>query len=178
MTVGSAIPRFICTVAISETLEEFGNSPTVGDLKAITFSNKKNAKKFAAKKAVDWLIANERMPNNGDVKFPKVPTLPPVAKTKSRAPLSSQDSEDNQDNVAAQVPQLCYQLGFNVPRYNLTQAAPNSPLYDIYADFGDDPLIEGKVGEIQNVFGKKNAKEQCARRVFSFLKDIQRQRLE
>lgn len=48
---------------------------------------------------------------------------------------------------------------------------------DGYADFGGDPRIDGKVGEVKNVHGKKNAKDEIARRVFSFLKDIERQRL-
>lgn len=36
----------------------------------------------------------------------------------------------------------------------------------------------GHVGEFTHVYGKKNAKEVCAKEVFSFLKDIERQRSE
>jgi len=46
-----------------------------------------------------------------------------------------------------------------------------------YADFGTDPRIDGKVGEVDNVYGKKNAKDAVAKIVLSFLKDIERQRL-
>ena len=37
-------------------------------------------------------------------------------------------------------------------------------------------LLEGGVGEVRNVFGKKNAKEECARGVWEVLRRIARER--
>jgi hypothetical protein len=141
----------------------------------ISFSNKKNAKQFAAKKAINWLIENGYMPGDGSVKFPKAPQPPPSART---PPATSHTDPPSSTTYAAQVPDLCYRLGFNVPKYEIHPVMENTSLYDAYADFGGDPRVVGKVGETKNVFGKKRAKEEVARVVISFLKDIERQRLE
>lgn len=52
------------------------------------------------------------------------------------------------------------------------------PIYHGYADFGSDPWIVGKVGEFRDIYGKKKAKEVCAKIVWLFLKDIERQRVK
>lgn len=69
-------------------------------------------------------------------------------------------------------------LGFNIPTYKPKQPIPAAPYYDMYADFGGDPRIEGKIGEVFNIYGQKNAKEKCAQEVLSFLRDIEKQRKE
>lgn len=65
-----------------------------------------------------------------------------------------------------------------MPTYEITKHSENTPLWNGYAHFSGDPRIEGKVGEVRSVYGKSNAKEQIAMEVFSFLKDIERQRME
>jgi hypothetical protein len=160
--IGRGTPRFITTVAISETSQQFGGN-------AISFSNKKDAKRYAAKKAIDWLIENQYMPSDGSVKFPKVPQV---------SAASSTSRETKSKSFAAQVPELCIKLGFTIPTYKSGQPIPPAPYYDMYADFGGDPRIEGKVGEVFNIYGQKNAKEKCAEKVLSFLRHIEKQRKE
>jgi hypothetical protein len=163
---------------ISETSQQFGGN-------AVSFSNKKDAKQYAAKKAIDWLITNSHMPSNGSVRFPKPP--PPIQaaqpkKMKSKSPSdpgTPTNSSSNTTSYAAQIPPLCNKLGFAPPKYEITRAkADDVPFFNGYADFGGDPRIEGKVGEVFNVYGQKRAKEQIAEIVYSFLKDIERQRGE
>jgi hypothetical protein len=113
------------------------------------------------------------MPADGSVKFPKV-VQSPAERRSSSGLLAPQPTPTS---YAGQVPGLCHRLGFSIPKYEINPVAPNTALYDAWADFGADPRIEGKVGEIKNVYGKKNAKEEVARVVISFLQDIERQRM-
>ena len=53
----------------------------------------------------------------------------------------------------------------------------HAPLYSGYAHFNGDPRIEGKIGEVNDIFGQKNAKEMIAETLHAFLKDIERQRM-
>ena len=46
-----------------------------------------------------------------------------------------------------------------------------------WADFGDQPEIDGRVGEFRGIHGKKAAKEMVAKEVLSFLRSIQKHRL-
>ncbi|KAK0124535.1 hypothetical protein ONS95_009484 [Cadophora gregata] len=167
---GRISPRFSCTVKISESDEVFGCSGNYGFGPIVaSFSIKKVAKQFAAKRAIDFLIKNKHMPNDGSVKFPKPPSPPQGAKTNT-VPAGELA-------YITQVPLLCRRLGFNTPTYKITSVIPNAPVCDGYADFGNDLRVDGPVGKVTNVFGKKNAKEAIARIVVSFLKDVERQRM-
>ncbi|KAH7418444.1 hypothetical protein BKA64DRAFT_717168 [Cadophora sp. MPI-SDFR-AT-0126] len=167
---GRVSPRFSCTVQISESDEIFGCSGNYGFTQIVaSFSVKKVAKQFAAKRAIDFLIANKHMPNDGTVRFPRPPPPP--------SPTNPLAVPDGQLPYTTQVPLLCRRLGFNTPTYKITPVIPNTPACDGYADFGDDPRVDGKVGKVENVYGKKNAKEAVARLVILFLKDIERQRM-
>lgn len=79
-------------------------------------------------------------------------------------------------SYALKVLKLCSLLQLPQPTYRL---APNplAPVPNILAGaayFAEPaihrhPLLVGPVGEVRNVFGKKNAKEECARGVFQVL---------
>ncbi|KAG0651849.1 hypothetical protein D0Z07_1332 [Hyphodiscus hymeniophilus] len=178
--VGSAPARFTCTALILESSQHFG--------KLISFSNKKDAKRHASKKAVDWLIENNYMPADGSVRFPKA-APPPVVKVlgpiqaANRSPVGVPSSRvatstSTSTSYAGQVPELCNRLGFHPPTYEITKDSENVAFWSGHAHFGGDPRIEGKVGEVKSVFGKGNAKEQIAMEVLSFLRDIERLRME
>ncbi|KAH7360773.1 hypothetical protein BKA65DRAFT_591775 [Rhexocercosporidium sp. MPI-PUGE-AT-0058] len=166
-------PRFHCTVKIAESDNVFGSGNYGYSSKVATFSSKKTAKKYAAMLAIEWLIQNNHMPNNGTVRFPKPVAHPPN-------PAAPRAPNDLQPSYASQVPELCIRLGFGVPRYVIAPALdiPNNAFWNGFADFGNDPRIDGRVGEVKNVHGKKAVKEQVARLVLMFLRDIERQRLE
>lgn len=159
-------PRFTCTVVIRETTLHFGAG-------SVNFGNKKTAKQYASKKAIDWLIANKFMPAGGSVKFPKASKAGPAQPKASASP-----SGEKPKSFASQIPDLCTRLGFDVPIYEITKAQEGVSLYDGYAHFSGDPRITGKVGEVSNIYGQKKAKELIAQELLSFLKDIERQRME
>lgn len=63
--------------------------------------------------------------------------------------------------------ELCPLLGINNPQYRLQ--ASGLSLYSGSAYFPDEPLLRGPIGEVENIFGKKNAKEESARGVWKEL---------
>lgn len=173
--------RFTCSVIIKQKSEPISS--------VTSFARKKDAKQFISKLAIDWLISQKFMPSTGAVKFPKAPIAPQTPPAKIyHAPLSPLDSTSatvsprerstSPTSYPSLIPDLCRALGFNVPTYRIVPMVENSPLYHGFADFGSDPRILGKVGEFSGIYGKKKAKEVCAREVWYFLKGIERQRLE
>lgn len=95
------------------------------------------------------------------------------------APFKAEDSLAGDTSYTLKVLKLCSLLQLPQPIYRL---APN-PLATVpnilagAAYFPDSaihrhPLLVGPVGEVRNVFGKKNAKEECARGVFQVLMKI------
>lgn len=158
-------PRARSFVTIAESSEQFGG---------VWFSNKKSAQQYAAKKAIDWLVANAKMPADGTVSFPKGP----VVAVQQNVDVDMDDTAPAAagESYASLVPDLAHKLGFNVPRYEIVAQTPGVPLYNAWAEFGD-ARIQGRVGENRNVHGKKNARDHVAKEVYTFLKDIERQRL-
>ncbi|KAF5873932.1 uncharacterized protein Bfra_005399 [Botrytis fragariae] len=133
-----------------------------------SFSNKKDAKKFISKLAVDWLISQNLMPSTGAVKFPKTPIATPVPDARERSTSPTP--------YPSLVPGLCIALGYNPPAYRLKLMSEGTAFWEIYADFGSDPRVDGPVGKLTNIYGKQKAKEACAKEVFKFLKAIERSR--
>ncbi|KAF4627848.1 hypothetical protein G7Y89_g10307 [Cudoniella acicularis] len=161
ISVDQKPPRFKCIVKISETPDEFGDN--------VSFSNKKLAKHFASKKAIDYLIENNYMPSDGSVKFRKAPV----------EPVSAKGASFKSPTFASQVPDLCAKLGFDVPTYEITRSSPNgTSMYDGYAHFGGDPRIVGRVGEFKDVYGQRKLKEMIAEELVTFLKNIEKHRRE
>jgi hypothetical protein len=175
--LGAAPSRFSCTTVLVESSQPFGDT--------VSFTKKKDAKQYASKKAIDWLIENNFMPPNG-VKFPsqtfanpevtssKVTntTIVEIKEITTESPVQTPKGT----SFASKIPELCTRLGFTVPKYEITRVSEQAPLYSGYAHFNGDPRIEGKVGEVKDIFGQKNAKEMIAETLHAFLKDIERQR--
>lgn len=126
------------------------------------------------------------MPDDGTVKLPKAsapvtaatPATPATpARPTAQITAKPATSEHTTPSFTSKVPEICARLGFSPPRYDLSQVVEGGPLWDGFADFGADPRIVGKVGEVKAVFGKKNCKEEAAKLVYAFMKDIERQRM-
>lgn len=98
----------------------------------------------------------------------------------NRKIVSSKEADDflaNDASYTLKVLKLCSLLQLPQPTYRL---APNplAPLPNILSGAAyftkssvsdSHPLLVGPVGEVRNVYGKKNAKEECARGVFQVL---------
>lgn len=119
------------------------------------------------------------MPSDGSARFPKVsPQMPQQPKRKSTSPSEPGTPNANGGvKYTSLIPHLCGKLGFGPPQY-VVEKADNTAFWNGYAIFPANPIIEGRVGEVLNVYGKDNAKQEIAEVVYSFLKDIERQREE
>lgn len=154
--------RFTCTVTITESPTPFSDS-------TVTFARKKDAKQHAAKKTIEWLIANNHMPANSSVSFPKPVAVPaPAAGAKTKDTLSR----------SQQVVELCLRLALNLPTYRLEPQEACPAMWSGYAHFNGDPRMPGRVGEFSNIFGRKNAKEECAKGVLELLHGIAAEKAE
>ncbi|KUI62151.1 hypothetical protein VP1G_09297 [Cytospora mali] len=207
--VGGAIGR-ICRVIIDESrghsedpVESF---PAEGyglenGLPPV-FPRKKEAKQYAAKCAVEWLIAHSFMPSNlKDVTFPKgrvLPSLsssfvkpstegsngaltPPAQKRQSPPKETTSDVTDfNDDGLAAtkRVATLCPQLGLRPPRYVISVSASGADgCYDGYPEFGhDNSSVPRGLGHVKNVEGQEKARQEVASLVLDHLLPLQKER--
>lgn len=72
---------------------------------------------------------------------------------------------------------MCPLLGLAPPQYVLTPASSNAPnMICGYAAFTQSPSMPPKIGEVRNIFGKKNAKEEIAKGVWEVLEALARKR--
>jgi hypothetical protein len=181
-TVGQQ--RFVCTATIAESSEVFGST-------TVSFGKKKDAKRYACKCAIEWLIEHNFMPAQGGVRLAKVETLgPPTPKVSILgAPRKSDAIRASLDGVpsmpapgtpsyAHRVASLSTELGFSPPTYVAKQNPEAAAIWSIFAHFPGDPRVHGKAGESVNVYGKKSAKEACAKQVLQFLESIRDGRIK
>jgi hypothetical protein len=160
-----------------------------GALVAPGFGRKKDAKQYAAKSCIQWLMKGNYMPSDGiNVEFPRgskpTPTPPtPPTKTKSKTnppkatttttttttgpnPNDNDDDSDSIEPATKRVKELCRLMGLTNPQYMITAsptgnaAAPNTSFFEGHADFGPDAIkVPDGLGKVSNVFGRKNARE-------------------
>ena len=148
---------FACTCTIPARSEPFGS--VFG-----SFPNKKAARASAAMEAMKFLIEQGLASSEGeDVKIAK----------RSKEKLEAL-RESNSSSYAQKINELCPLLGLPQPVYRLAPN-PDAPQVNILsgaAYFPDTPLLSGPIGAIRNIYGKKNAKDECAREVYRVLMHI------
>lgn len=149
-----------------------------------TFQRKKDAKQYAAKSAVAWLMEQGRMPTNAvDACFPKInpaATKPAPAKARpapSPSPSTSSSSQTRGENsAAARVAQLCHQLNIPLPRYVVIAHDRVPGWFGGYADFGGDMRIPPQIGRVEDAYGRKAAREQMTEQVLQYLLEVEAER--
>ncbi|TPX12044.1 uncharacterized protein E0L32_007159 [Thyridium curvatum] len=190
-----APPHWTCCVTISEAPgSSFPPGPRgAGETQTQTlpplpsFQRKKDAKQYAAKIAVTWLMEQGRMPTNAvDACFPKIKPAaaakPAPAPVKARpapspSPSTSSSSQTRGENsAAARVAQLCHQLNVPLPRYVVIAHDRVPGWFSGYADFGGDMRIPPQIGRVEDVYGRKAAKEQMAEQVLQYLLEVEAER--
>ncbi|KAI1821348.1 hypothetical protein F4861DRAFT_519291 [Xylaria intraflava] len=172
--------RWMCQVTLAEDPR-----PSFPDETRPSFARKKDAKKYAAKCAIEWLQAKGYMPKNG-VKFPKGttnvlmvrPPLPPPNNNQQNMPPNTNtnssftSSDENQPPATQKVSQLCVSLGIRPPTYKL-ESPNNDNIYTGRVDFGDDngilPFDVTRLCVVGNVQGQKLAREMLAEDLLSHL---------
>ena len=76
-----------------------------------------------------------------------------------------------------QIPDLCPILGLTAPTYRITALSPAAPnIVTGAAYFTSESLFPKPLGEVRNVYGKKNAKEECAKGVWAALSELAKRR--
>ncbi|KAL8729648.1 MAG: hypothetical protein Q9166_004597 [cf. Caloplaca sp. 2 TL-2023] len=164
---------FACTVALPTLpTTPFGspNNP---------FPTKKAARSNAAKEAVCHLISTGDLNPDGSTKTRKKykgVAAGPTVRIDAKGVGVKKDA-----TYANRVNDLCPLLSLTPPLYRLTPTSAAAPSMFTGAAFftGDamfHELLKGGVGEVRNVFGKKNAKEECARKVWEVLREVARGR--
>jgi hypothetical protein len=165
------------------------------------FTRKKDAKQYAAKCCIEYLMGHGFMPTDGvNVEFPKPKPLPAPtpAKAKKKNPIpvpnpnpaptpsdGNGGKEDSEPATTTRVGSLCRLMGLAVPTYRITPSAEVSSTsgkneyWDGYADFGADGIkVPEGLGKVANVYGKKNARERIAEEVLEWLVKEERTRRE
>lgn len=207
---GNSKPHWTSTVELSEALT---HEPAIHSFPAAgygfdttgccpAFAKKKDAKQYAAKYAIDWLIQQSLMPSNlRDVTFLKqVPSaralhdlqgqpekrpsegtngvLSPPPKRQTQGTNGAVDVDDNSLSATQRVHDLCQSMGLKPPRYELTLADPRvNYVFDGYPDFGDDAdSFPEDLGRITGVAGRDNAKQEIAEKVLPCLRDMHQNR--
>ena len=68
-------------------------------------------------------------------------------------------------------------LGLQAPQYVLGASSPLTPnMLSGYASFPNEPGLPKDIGEVRNVFGKKNAKEEIAKGVWEVFRKLAEKR--
>lgn len=170
------------------------------------FPTKKAAKHFAAKCAVEWMVAQGLMsqhpvvsppPANGPTSSFATPHTNPVAAqtTNSTMPLSGKPQTmqassgfDGTSEVATTIPpstrattlvaDLCNDLGFPAPKYKVIEHTPN--VYSGMAQF-DDPghaelIALTQSSLVKGMKGKETTKQAIAAKVLEKLREIEAER--
>ncbi|MCJ1348964.1 hypothetical protein MMC31_007197 [Peltigera leucophlebia] len=146
---------FACTCTIPARPEPFGT-------KSAAFATKKAARGSAAMEAMKFLMEQGLADSEGqNVRIAE----------KNKAKLGA---ILNEPSCAQKVNDLSALLGLQPPQYRIVPN-PHAPAGNILsgaAYFEDNPLLSGPVGTVRNVFGKKKAKEECAREVCGILMQL------
>ena len=133
------------------------------------FPSKKAARTNAARLAIEYLIDKDELNADGSAKAPKKDVkLSMTVRIKGRGLEVKRESTYTQRvNDAYSI------LGFNPPQYTLEAASSRTPgIFNGYACFPNDPRFPEQIGEVRNIFGKKNAKEEIAKGVWEVFKRL------
>ena len=68
-------------------------------------------------------------------------------------------------------------LGLSTPEYRIAPLSADAPnIVSGAAYFHAEPMFPGPVGEVRNIYGKKNAREECAKGVWMVLSALAKKR--
>ncbi|KAH7086358.1 hypothetical protein FB567DRAFT_471912 [Paraphoma chrysanthemicola] len=174
--------RFTCLVKIDRD----GRLPeSFGDLK-ILHSSKKFARQEAARHAVEYFRAQGLWPDSftsvGGIKKKQRPRLdPPELLSPTASPhvggQASVASSTLETSYAQQAARLAVILSLPTPEWRYQPSSIDREFYTVQCFFNGAGPHQGPVGEVRNVFGKKKAKEECARLTLDYLREVHAHRL-
>ena len=152
------------------------------------YPSKKSAQTAAAKAAVEFLIEQGELDADGHpikrkAQTPTTSNAPGLGATAQSIRLTGQNGSmaveiPSFESYPQRVAEFSTLLGLRAPRYHLSPSSQDTPnLLNGYATFEDSASIgglglDGQLGQVERVYGKKNAKDQIARSVWSLLKAV------
>lgn len=163
------------------------------------FARKKDAKQYAAKCCVDFLMQEGHMPTDGvNVSFPRPNLRVPAPPTKKRRVVSEGvgtssvdrpttkaaeavdggapvDVRDDYVSAAIRVEEMCKRLGIQTPKYKIEPAGTPTN-YNGSAEFGVDMQIPDTVGRVSDCCGKAFTREKVAEEVIKYLFQVEAKR--
>ncbi|CAD6591661.1 MAG: hypothetical protein ASARMPRED_005540 [Alectoria sarmentosa] len=153
-----------CTIPSRPELP-FGSS-------AVPFPSKKAARAHTARLAVEYLIAEGQLNPDGSPKARK------KAKLGTAVRIQGKGLEVKRGSTYTQKVNDAYPLlGLQAPQYVLGASSPLTPnMLSGYASFPNEPGLPKDIGEVRNVFGKKNAKEEIAKGVWEVFRKLAEKR--
>ena len=178
-------PGFAATVTLTVPAVPNPYTKPFGSLQD-RYPSKKAAKAAASKAALLHLIdLGQLAPDGSVIKKPKAPAAQVVNNSINAASdhpsiEGLKDSVDDSTSFASRVPALASKLGCGLPTYDITPTIPGvsgSSFYDCTASFPSIAGLPNPLATVRNVFGKKRAKEDCAREICTALEKIKEQRL-
>ncbi|KAF1347521.1 hypothetical protein BDV97DRAFT_299353 [Delphinella strobiligena] len=155
---------------------------TFGDATSF-YSSKKAAKVVAAKEVVVFLREQGALPSApiaaaSMTASDLVDSLNPSYTLPASQNGDSTDSDPNGVSVTVQVINLCRILNLPQPHYKYDPSEDmTSNFLDSAAYFPGEPDLRGPIGRVERVFGRKKAKEECAKRVLLVLEELKARRL-
>ncbi|KAH8158567.1 hypothetical protein CIB48_g9684 [Xylaria polymorpha] len=171
--------RWKCQVTLGEAP---GEPFPHGDASQQTFAKKRDAKKYAARCAVEWLRVKGFMPQNQQQQQqqiqPKAPNSPSHTKLAPPAPIPASPFDASQPSAAHQVSELCTSLGISSPTYKV-EPTNDAGFFGGYADFGSyGALLPFDISKsrVENIMGKKAAKEMIAENLLRLLQEERQKR--
>jgi hypothetical protein len=142
---------------------------------------KKAARQDAARHAVEYFRAQGHWPENlsdvgGIRKKQKAqlhqPELVSSTSVSTDSRHTSIASSTPGTSYAQQAARLAVVLSLPTPEWRYTPSLLDRDFYTVQCFFNGAGPHQGPVGEVRNVFGKKKAKEECARLTLDYLREV------
>ncbi|KAJ4330491.1 hypothetical protein N0V95_010047 [Ascochyta clinopodiicola] len=168
--------RWACLMEIE------GHPAPYGSLDSL-FGSKKIARQHAAGCAVSYFkdqgLWPEAFTDVGGIKKRKaVPTNASPSSLDERK-LSVTSNSPGSGSATQQVATLSVLLNLGAPEWRYTNENPAIPdIHTVSCYFKNGGAHEGPIGEVRNIFGKKKAKEECARLTLQYLTLLREKREE
>ncbi|EMD85535.1 hypothetical protein COCC4DRAFT_76101 [Bipolaris maydis ATCC 48331] len=170
--------HFACLLTLEGHPHPFGTLTSL-------FSSKKAARQDAARHAVEHFkalgtwpqdtpiggIKKKKQPKPASPPFSVLSPVQPPNPNQSPTPLGSGTS-----SFAQRVATLAATLALPTPEWKYTAHPSDPTFHSVACFFRDAGPHEGPIGEVRNVFGKKRAKEECARLTLDYLLDVREKR--
>ncbi|EME83452.1 uncharacterized protein MYCFIDRAFT_211345 [Pseudocercospora fijiensis CIRAD86] len=156
-----------------------------------TFKKKSDAKLAAAQQATKWLRSQglvaqstakrRRSSTEAQLASDSIPVaLGETGLTQALTRQLGMDHTAEQGTLPERCTKLIVELGFSQPTFEFEPL--EGAFYNVHATFNSrdenvEPRLSGKIGRVEAVYGKKQAKEQCWREISKVLEAIRVDRM-